>query len=642
MPGETIAETTPTGTIVSGALGGPAGLAIYHWYEGSFTITPYIDAGLTYLANNIVLPLANLFLSFCGVILNGVMILTLNMSSLVSGTGNIVDSAWSIIRDISSILIIFFLLYVSIEIIIQQNDSKVKHLIIMVVVAGVLINFSLFFTKVAVDASNLVSLAFYRAIAPNGANYDFSQPGSGYIANAFTSGGLSDEFMSALKIQEIYKADPTTSTTTIQSSNTSPISIILAAGGGVMIMFLAGLSFLAASILFAVRIGLLIILMAFSPFYFLGMIIPKIKEKISDKWKNLLIDQCMILPIYMLFMYVALRIITSSAFTSFLNPPTGQATVGTSWFNLSIVGLYIEYIIAIILINIPLIAALEYASVGKDWANAIVKKGKEWSVRGIQKGAQQTVGRGANFIQNQVARSKFAENNPNAALLFNKAAGVVSTASFGDKKSKGGFVGGEKKKKEGQDKARKDLYERMDVKRENFPIDEEGQKQYETAKKAAFERQNKFIENMKTETIMSHMMGENPNARSHYELEKDYQGDYGKEYGVKIGDEMKENKKELEKIAELLNPDNTLKRLGQDRSVETLKADQTKLEARNKELDRFRTAADRQKEAAVIKELAKSVAEMNKKDKPEESSDSKNRKSSKDESGDKGEGEDKK
>ena len=36
------------------------------------------------------------------------------------------------------------------------------------------------------------------------------------------------------------------------------------------------------------------------------------------------------------------------------------------------------------------------------------------------------------------------------------------------------------------------------------------------------------------------------------------------------------------RIAELLNPENTLKRLGQDRSVETLKADQTRLESRIK------------------------------------------------------------
>ena len=65
----------------------------------------------------------------------------------------------------------------------------------MVVIAGVLINFSLFFTKIAIDTSNLVSLAFYRAIAPN----SFSQSGGNYLQNAFTRGGISDEFMNALK-----------------------------------------------------------------------------------------------------------------------------------------------------------------------------------------------------------------------------------------------------------------------------------------------------------------------------------------------------------------------------------------------------------------------------------------------------------
>jgi hypothetical protein len=376
-----------------------------------FNMTGCVNAFLTYIINNVILSVANWFLTLMGVILNGVMILTLNMSAFVGASGGVVDSTWSVIRDLSSIMIIFFLLYTSIEIIIQKTDSKVQHMIIMVVVAGVLINFSLFFTKVAVDASNLVGLAFYRAIAPSGANINFNQPGSNYISSAFTSGGISNEFMSALKIQSAaYNPNSTgfSTSSAIQIQNTNPLAIIISGLLGAAMMIIAGLSFLAASILFAVRIALLIILMAFSPVYFVGMIIPKVKEKLSDRWWNMLIDQCLILPIYMLFVYVALRVITNPSFQSALNP--SGATGGTALFSVSIVGTIMEYIIGLILIIIPLIAAMEYASVGKDWANAAVSKAKSWGKKGLQKGWQETGGRGMSKLANTEGFKNLASN----------------------------------------------------------------------------------------------------------------------------------------------------------------------------------------------------------------------------------------
>ena len=94
-----------------------------------------IDSALAFFFNNLLMPIANMFVQLTGFLLNATMTLTLNMNALVSSTGGIVDQTWSIIRDLSSILIIFFLLFTSIEIILQRTDSKVQHLIVMVAVA---------------------------------------------------------------------------------------------------------------------------------------------------------------------------------------------------------------------------------------------------------------------------------------------------------------------------------------------------------------------------------------------------------------------------------------------------------------------------------------------------------------------------
>src|ERR1035437_2518530 len=183
----------------------------------SFVVKPIVDGVLEVLAN-LGLSISNLILSLSGVLLNAVMIITLNMATLMGGSNNIIDATWSTIRDMASIIIIFFLLYESIKIIIGVSDSKVKHIIVMVAIAGILLNFSLFFAKMGVDASNLVGLAFYRAIAPSGANLDLSGSNNSYIGNAFTSGGLSDEFMNALNIQGVAAYQP--------NGNTAALAVI--------------------------------------------------------------------------------------------------------------------------------------------------------------------------------------------------------------------------------------------------------------------------------------------------------------------------------------------------------------------------------------------------------------------------------
>lgn len=494
----------------------------------SGTLTGCINLGLTYLINNIVLPVANWFLTLMGVLLNGVMILTLNMSSLVNASGGIIDAAWSTIRDISSIVIIFFLLYASINIILGREKSSVQHIIVMVVIAGILINFSLFFTKIAIDASNLVSLAFYRAIAPSGANVDFS---SNYTGNAYTSGGISNEFMDALKIQTLYNAVGQTVTASSTNSqvaatgnatsppNTSTLAIIVSGIGGVTIMVVAGLSFFFAAVLFAIRIALLIILMAFSPVYFVGLIVPKIKDKLSDRWSGMLINQCLIMPIYMLFMYIALRVITNSSFQSALNPQTTPQ--GTALFSLGLVGTIMEYIIGLILIIIPMVAALEYANVGKDWVKAGIKSSKKWAGSAVKGTAgfagRNTAGRVANVISENEKVRKFVASTPLVGDLADRGLKGISSASFGGRK------GGYDKARKDDEKTRKDRYNRLgEVHRENYATEDD----YKKAQQRALGIQGSYINRLKGDSL-SKIMGLKA-ERNAYKLEKDYNATYGR------------------------------------------------------------------------------------------------------------------
>ena len=299
--------------------------------------------------------------------------------------------------------------------------------------------------------------------------------------------------------------------------------------------------------------------MAFSPVYFIGFIIPEIEKKVSKKWFDALLNQCLIMPIYMIFMYVALRVITNPSFQGVFNPTSTSG--GTALFLLGPVGVVMEYIIGLILIILPLIAALEYASVGKDFVQSSINKVKKYGSDKLSNipsnTLRNTVGRGAALAQDKFSQSKYAAANPNLALMVNKATGVVAGTSWGG--AKGGFAAAEKKRLETQDKNRKDTYERLgNVHREDYKTDDD----FDKARRAALGRQGQFVTNLRSNSILSHMTGgrnigiaSNPfnvtggaNLRSAGKLGKVQEKAEAKEYKKDNQEEMKRNNAEINEL----------------------------------------------------------------------------------------------
>ena len=333
---------------------------------------------------------AGAFLAICGVFLNAVMILTLDMKALVTQTSAI-GIAWTTIRDFSSIFIIFMLLYASISMILGIKGPSLGALIKTIVIAGLLINFSLFMTKFLVDTSNIISLSFYSAIAPT------SAVTTGVIPNNLTSlalsnGGIANVFMQSLGIQI------TPGSSQAVKSNNTDISIPLSFLGSAVLEVTAGFSFLAAALMFTIRIAILILLMAFSPIYFIAMIVPQVKEY-GDKWIKMLYSMCVFMPVYLFLMYIAIKIINDKNFFSFINPDPGT---DTSMVSAHTVGLVMQYVIAFIFINAPLLAAISVAKAGADFVGKMgdtIKKWGQGAISGSPKFAwRQTGGRAANAL----------------------------------------------------------------------------------------------------------------------------------------------------------------------------------------------------------------------------------------------------
>ena len=258
--------------------------------EGSISCSSYSDffknfgacfaRGLGY----VFLKILTYLVSFAGQIFDlAVKFSLFEMGILIGQANSGINIAWGTIRDLGNILFIFMLLWVSIKNILQIDDAK--KFIPTLILAALLVNFSLFFTKVIIDTSNIVAVQFYSSITKD--------------LPAGT--GISGAFMEKWDAETMFtgkEAGGTAWGVTVQLWATAAL---------VFVMFFI---FLQASFLFIVRTAVLIFLLPFSPIMFLGTILPRLK-KFTDKWWEELICNSLSAPIYFLLIWVSLQILSS-------------------------------------------------------------------------------------------------------------------------------------------------------------------------------------------------------------------------------------------------------------------------------------------------------------------------------------------
>lgn len=331
---------------------------------GYDSLSIFIAEGLANILNNVQM-VVSWILAVSGFLLNYSINLTLQLKAFLDQTPAIFTT-WKAIRDISGLFIIFFLLFAALKLILGLG-TKFGDLIKNIVIAGVLINFSFFFAGLGIDASNIVSIQLYNAISPaNSLNIGNLKPEG--IVSTIKDGGLSDIFMKSLKIPALYdtngKVSPAGETAAAGGAWTAPIKILLVGFASIIVMLTATLSFAAAALAFIVRFVVLIFLLAFSPIWFASHIIPEIgsyAKKFTEVYKGMLV----FMPVYLLLMYLALNVMTTTPILSGGNiaAVTTAAAAGATadWYS-SIIAVLINAVIVIVLINVPLVAAMSVSS----------------------------------------------------------------------------------------------------------------------------------------------------------------------------------------------------------------------------------------------------------------------------------------
>ncbi len=254
----------------------------------------------------LLLAVTALILFISGTLLHWIIDLSvIHMKDFIENEG--ITITWKVFRDFANMFFIFILLYISINTILGNSGGDLRKMLARIVIVALLLNFSFFFTRLAVDASNILTVGFYNQIAQTKCGSVFG------VGDDTTSlaGTMSNAFMCKLGLTTLYKnsiissIDPGSST---DGDWKSTLKIIILGIFGSVFGIIAAFVFLAAALLFVSRLVIIIFLFILSPLAFMSMALPN--DKWSGEWFKKLIDNCTFAPVFMALMWAILQIIT--------------------------------------------------------------------------------------------------------------------------------------------------------------------------------------------------------------------------------------------------------------------------------------------------------------------------------------------
>jgi hypothetical protein len=205
-----------------------------------------------------------------------------------------VENGWMIIRDMVNMFFIFIIIWIAIATILSISRYHAKQMLARLIIAALLINFSLFFTRVMIDAGNVLAHGVYQSLTGGQNNISITQ-----------------NFMDLLGLQTLYSmargiADPASMANNNQSLPHELMSgtpYFINAVMRIATILILSYAFLIMCILFLARTVALVFLMIFSPIGFIGEVVPFISSW-SKKWWDTLIGQILVLPVFLLLLYV--------------------------------------------------------------------------------------------------------------------------------------------------------------------------------------------------------------------------------------------------------------------------------------------------------------------------------------------------
>src|SRR3989344_3064953 len=206
---------------------------------------------------------------------------------LESGTGYSVNILWTVVRDVFNLTFIFGLVYIGLKMILRSDDSQARSMLISLILAALLVNFSLFITKFVIDFSNIAAAQIAAAFP---------------IQNGTHS--VSSSFMNILGFNDLFS--PGSDLNDIAGSSVGYTYIF----STMFLYIILAFVFMAGGIMLIIRYIVLIIYMILSPVMFLGWVFPGMASVSHDYWKKFM-SRAFFAPAYLLMLYFANQVLVS-------------------------------------------------------------------------------------------------------------------------------------------------------------------------------------------------------------------------------------------------------------------------------------------------------------------------------------------
>ncbi len=344
---------------------------------------------------------------------------------------------WQIVRDFSNIFFIIILVYTGLSTVVG-GKANMKQVVPALILNALLINFSLFATRVIIDISNVVARVFYNSMEVCSGKCE-KDPTTGQITNqADTIGGyrqLSLSIVSGFNPQQLMSVDSLNKARALKSTQGGAVGsatgtastyddgdefsagtiagyFIIVTLISALIMVGIAMMFWKTAFMFLGRVIGLYVAMIFAPFAVLTKgnmpIVGNIKELSWTKWLQDLTNYAILAPIFIFFLYIIY---------SFLNTDFLKATkdsIGNESFFTNVISVTVPMLIIYFMIQ-------QGVGIAKKYAGTIGEM--------VQAGAMKVVGAGVGLAAGGAA---FAGRN-----IIGRTLGAIGKQEVTYKNEKG-------------------------------------------------------------------------------------------------------------------------------------------------------------------------------------------------------------
>lgn len=293
-------------------------------------------------------------------------------------TAPVVKFGWNITRDLANMFFILILLIIAFATVLRIQSYALQQLLWKVIVAALLINFSLVIAGTVIDFTQILTNFFVNGITANG-NF----------------GTFTAQLALNMKITNFYQpASPNSIGQGIAQFGASAfaavVGMILTLVGGVVMVFVFG----ATAIFLVLRIINLWGLLIFAPIAWIFWILPATSGHFKEWWDSF-IKWAFFAPIYTFFIFLARQIFNAAGGIKNGTFPLNQTSVwnqaAPGLTEASMPSAIFQWILVIAIMFYALIYAKKFGVMGADTSYKTLKgwgdKSKGWAGRQMRRGA---------------------------------------------------------------------------------------------------------------------------------------------------------------------------------------------------------------------------------------------------------------